>query len=209
MHYICPTVTAFNEYDYKAQINLLKEFAARVHIDLMDGEFTPSKSPDLKDVWWPKGMTADIHLMYKQPEKQLSSLIKLKPNLVIFHYEAEVDHAKFAQSLKAKGIKAGLALLQATKPDQVLDMISSFDQILIFSGHLGYHGGVADLSLIDKVRQLRQASPDIEIAWDGGINDKNIADLTSAGVDILNVGDFIHSSTEPASAYAKLEALAG
>jgi ribulose-phosphate 3-epimerase len=207
---ICPTVTAFDPHEYRSQIELLEPFAKRLHIDLMDGEFAPTKSPDLDTVWWPDGITADIHLMYKHPASYLDRLIKLKPSLVIIHYEAEVDHADFAAKLKNAGIKAGLGILQQTTFDDILPLLRRFDHVMVFSGNLGYHGGSAvDLGLLDKVRAIREKHPDIEIAWDGGITDQNAGQLVKGGVEVLNVGGFIHKAPDPKAAYAKLEAVIG
>jgi ribulose-phosphate 3-epimerase len=205
---ICPTITAEDNHDYRAQMELISPFAKRVHIDLMDGQFAPSRSPELNQTWWPDNITADIHLMYKFPESSLDTLISLHPSLVVWHYEAEVDHLQFAARLRDNGIKVGLALLQQTSVDDIKDLLPNFDHVLIFSGHLGYHGGEADLSLLDKVQQIKDLNLDIEIAWDGGINETNARQLIDAGVSVLNVGGYIHSSSSPASAYATLEALA-
>ena len=74
--------------------------------------------------------------------------------------------------------------------------------------HLGFHGGEADLSLLDKVREVRQLYPEVEIGWDGGINDSNAAQLIVAGVDVLNVGGYVHKAPSPNDAYATLKTLA-
>lgn len=204
---ICPTVTAYNLHEYRSQIELLEPFAKRLHIDLMDGEFAPTKSPDLDTIWWPESVTADVHLMYQRPAPYLEQLIKLKSSLVIIHAEAEVDHADFAAKLQAAGIKAGLGLLQKTTVDDIAPLLSHFDHVMIFSGNLGHHGSEADLSHLDKVRAIREQYPDIEIAWDGGITDQNAKELVDAGVDTLNVGGFIHKSQDPQAAYKQLESV--
>jgi ribulose-phosphate 3-epimerase len=204
---ICPTVTAFDPHEYRRQIELLEGFAQRIHIDLMDGIFAPHVSPELSQVWWPDNLTADIHLMFQKPGEQLGQLIRLKPNLVIIHYEAEVDHEYFAAKLHENGIKAGLALLQGTSVEQAEELIPLFDDVMVFSGNLGEHGGKADPSLYEKVRQIRAKYPEIEISWDGGISDQNAAQLTEAGVSVLNVGGFIHQSQNPQEAYAILKKL--
>lgn len=208
MAVICPTVTAFDAHEYRAQMELLEPFAKCVHIDLMDGVFAPHTSLGLDQVWWPEGMIADLHLMYQRPWDSIEQAIKLKPNLVIIHFEAEVDHAGFAAKLHEQGIKAGLAIMQPTAVEQAAAAMESFDQVMIYSGNLGEHGGTADLALLDKVREVRTLYPEIEISWDGGINDQNARQLIEAGVDVLNVGGFIHKATNPAEAYAKLEAIA-
>ncbi len=205
---ICPTVTAFDTHAYREQMELVERFAKRIHIDLMDGDFAPTKSPSLNQIWLPK-ITSDIHLMYQHPMNYLEQLIKLKPNLVIIHAEASVDHAHFATHLRENNIKAGLALLQNTKVESISDLMPCFDHVLIFSGDLGHHGGTSDLKLLDKVRDVKTKFQNVEIAWDGGINDQNAKQLVEAGVDVLNVGGFIHKADDPEKAYAKLKAVIG
>jgi ribulose-phosphate 3-epimerase len=204
---ICPTVTAYDLDEYRAQVNRLMPFAARVHIDLMDGQFAPTESPSLDQVWLPPHKICDIHLMYQKPMDCLQQLIKLRPNMVVIHNEAEVHHMYFAAELHKEGIKAGLALLPDTPVHYIEQIMHSFDHILIFSGNLGHHGGQADMGLLNKVQEVRALHSDAEIGWDGGINDANVQRLTAAGVDVLNVGGYVQHAGDPAAAYARLEAL--
>lgn len=206
---ICPTVTAFDAHDYRAQIEKLARFAGRIHIDLMDGIFAPTKSPGLAQVWWPHEVTADIHLMYQRPMDQLELLIKLKPHLVVIHNEADVHHMEFAARLHAHGIEAGLALLADTPVEFAEQVMHSFDHVLVFSGKLGYHGGQADLAQLEKVKQIYKLHPEAEIGWDGGINSDNARQLVAAGVNVLNVGGYIAKSEAPQEAYAKLKTVIG
>lgn len=204
MAIICPTVTAFDQQEYRVQLKRLTPFAKRVHIDLMDGEFAPTQSPTLDQIWWPPGLRVDIHLMYQRPMEHIDELIKLKPSLVVIHNEAEVHHMHFAAQLHAAGIKAGLAILHDTPVEYAYQIMHSFDHVLVFSGHLGYHGGEADLGLLDKVHKIRDHHPDAEIGWDGGITDQNAPALIEAGVNVLNVGAFIQRAPAPEVAYEKL-----
>lgn len=202
---ICPTITAYDPAEYKRQINQVTAFAERIHIDLMDGEFAPTKSPELSAIWWPPELKADIHLMYQNPMDYLDQLIKLKPRMVIIHYEVKVHHMHFAAELHKAGILAGLAVLKDTPIEYAYQIMHSFDHVLIFSGNLGYHGGSANLDLLDKVTKVREHHPDAEIGWDGGINAENAKQLIEAGVGVLNVGSFIQKADSPAAAYAKLK----
>lgn len=201
MTVVCPTVTAYEPHTYREQMERIEPFAKRVHIDLMDGEFAPTKSPSLDQVWWPSAIIADIHLMYQKPGDYLDQLLKLKPHLVVIHAEAEVDHMDFASRLHVHDIKAGLALLQPTAVEQVSRIIHSFDHVLVFSGDLGKHGGVLDERVLYKVKKVRQMHPEAEVAWDGGINERNSRLLVENGVDVLNVGGAIQRASDPAAAY--------
>ncbi|MEI9914259.1 MAG: hypothetical protein WDN66_04790 [Candidatus Saccharibacteria bacterium] len=201
---ICPTITVSNEQEYLRQLDNVKDFATRLHIDLMDGQLAPTKSISADKIYWPDNIEANIHVMYQQPMDLLNQLVKLKPSMVIIHAEAEVEHQHFAIHLRDNGIKAGLAVLQNTSIDSITDLIPSFDQVLIFGGNLGYQGAQADLSMLDKVVKLRASYPDLEIAWDGGVNDQNVKQIVEAGVSVINVGSYIQASSSPKDAYDKL-----
>ena len=208
MTVICPTVTAFDQHQYREQMGLVTAFAKRIHIDLMDGEFAPTVSLPLSQVWWPDDITADIHIMFQRPMEQIEKLIALKPSLVVIQFEADVDHAEFARRLHKGGIKAGLGLMQATTVEAAASVLNGFDHVMIFSGNLGYHGGSAvDFSLLDKVHEARRRYPKLEIAWDGGVNDTNVKRLVEGGVDVLNVGSFIHNADSPQASYGLLQKL--
>lgn len=210
MAIICPTITAYDTHEYRAQVEQIASFAKRIHIDLMDGVFAPTKSPDLQRIWWPHDIEADIHLMYQEPEDHIDQLIRLKPHMVIIHNEAHhIHHMDFAARLHREGIQVGLAVLRDTPIEWAYQIMHSFDHVLVFSGNLGYHGGEADLDLLDKVRKIREHHPDVEIGWDGGINDKNIRQLVESGVEVLNTGGYIQRSQNPAAAYNKLVELIG
>ena len=206
MAVICPTVTAVSEHDYKEQLLSLKPFAKRIHIDLMDGRFAPTESPGLDHIWWPPELEVDIHLMYQEPMAVLHDLLRLRPRMVIVHNEAQVHHMHFCGELHKAGIMTGLALLPETPVAYCEQIMHSFDHILIFSGNLGHHGGLANLDLLAKVAQIRDHHPDVEIGWDGGINDENAATLVASGIEVLNVGGYIQNSADPEAAYAKLRA---
>jgi len=205
---ICPTVTATKLEEYKKQIAINAALAHRLHIDLMDGEFAPTKSIDINDVWWPHAVQADLHLMYKQPMDFLEKIVKFQPKLVIIHAEADVHHMHFAAELHKEGINAGLALLPETSVESVEAVLHSFDHVLIFSGNLGHQGGShADLTLLEKIKEIKKHHKNVEVGWDGGVNEQNISKIQKAGVDVINVGGFIQHAPNPGVAYVKLLAL--
>lgn len=203
MAQVCPTVLATTTEDFRVQMETIESFAERIQIDLGDNRFTKT-TIDLKDVWWPSHVEADIHLMYQRPSIVLPELIAQQPGLVIIHAEAEGDHTEFAQHLKSHGIQFGVALLQNTHVAMAQDLIKLADHVLIFSGNLGSFGGKADLSLLAKVPQIRAINPQVEIGWDGGINAENIAQLVRGGIDVLNVGGAIQKAMQPKNAFRNL-----
>lgn len=205
---LVPTVMAVDAHDYRAQMERVAAFAAQVHIDCTDGVFAPTKSPPIGSAWWPEALIADLHTMYQRPLDHLEDIIRLKPHLVIVHAEADGDFARIAEALHQADIRTGVALLAET-PVNILDSsLEMIDHVLIFSGKLGHFGGEVDLGLLDKVRQLKSKKPALEIGWDGGINQSNIAALVAGGVDVLNVGGAIQKAANPQAAYDTLKAIA-
>lgn len=207
MSVACPTVLATTKGEYDIQMKRAASFALRIQIDLMDGDFARPESVGLDAVWWPEGVTADIHLMYRNPMDYIDQLIKLKPSLVIIHAEASVDHKLFAEKLHENGISAGVCILADTTVDKIKDIIDEFDHLLIFGGTLGSFGGNADLSLLEKVTQAIELKPSLEIGWDGGVNDQIAKPLSEGGIDVLNAGGFIQKADDPKAAYEKLVSL--
>lgn len=205
MSIICPTVLAADEASYATQFEAIEPFARRVQIDLGDGVFTTATVP-LEKVWWPKGIVADIHLMYQRPLEHIETLVSLAPSLVIVHAEAEGDLVGMLQHLQTCGISPGVAVLQDTPISQIERLLLVADHALIFSGSLGSFGGKADLSLLEKVEQIRTLRPDIEIGWDGGANEENAVRLAMGGIDVINVGGAIQKADEPQAAYDRLVA---
>lgn len=205
---IVPTITTDDPEVYKRQMKKLSGFAARVHIDLADGEFAPTKLTPIDEVWWAGNVQADVHVMFKKPFEHVEIFIAMHPQLVIVHAEAEGDFIAFSQELRKHGIQVGVALLPDTKAETIVPALDHIDHVLIFGGRLGFQGGKADLKNLKKVRVLRKYKPKLEISWDGGVNNKNIAQLIVGGIDVLNVGGYISKAVNPLAAYVTLQALA-
>ncbi|MCW1907797.1 MAG: hypothetical protein KIH63_000460 [Candidatus Saccharibacteria bacterium] len=204
---IAPTVTATEPHAYREQMTRAAGFAKRIHIDIADGQLAPVKLLHPIHMWLPEGIECDVHVMFQQPLSIERRLLDLKPDLVIFHSEADGDFYRLIQPYKKAGIRVGLALLQQTSVETIAPVIQDLDHVLIFSGDLGHHGGHADLGLLDKAAALRALKPDLELGWDGGINDTNARSLLDGGIDVLNVGGFIQRATNPQAAYDKLESI--
>ncbi len=202
---ICPTVLAHDPDTYKAQFDTIAPFATRVQIDLGDDEFATATIP-LEKVWWPEGVVADIHFMYQRPLEHIETLVSLAPHMVILHAESDGDLLGMLQHLQTCGIATGVALLQETSVAKAQHLLAVADHALIFSGALGAFGGRADLSLLEKVEQIRAFRPDIEIGWDGGANADNVERLTMGGVDVVNVGGALQKAEDPQAAYDTLVA---
>ena len=208
MAIIVPTITAQEPHAFRAQIERVQNFALRIHIDFMDGTFTPNKSIPLNQMFKPVDSNVDLHLMTIEPYKYLQEIIELNPNLVIIPTESKDSIQEFVKEVNDSGIKCGVSIMPGVEVDSISQFLDIVQHVTIFSGNLGYQGGsVADLSLLNKVEEILRCNPAIEIGWDGGINDANTAQIAQRGVDVLNVGGYIQSAPDAGVAYNTLDAL--
>jgi ribulose-phosphate 3-epimerase len=208
MPVICPSILAADEEQYRGQIEKVGLFAERIQIDLTDGVFAKNKTITPEEAWWPVGIKADFHLMYKNPQPAAEVILEHRPNMLIVHSEADGNFAVLVNLCRQAGVKVGVALLARTPISTILPALNSIDHVLIFSGELGSFGGRANLELLNKVRMLRQHRADLEIGWDGGVNSQNISQLAFGGIDVFNVGGFLQNSDNPQKAYDSLARIA-
>ncbi len=132
MALICPTVTAENFSDYDRQIKLVAQFGHRIQIDLADGNFAKGINIEPKDAWWPAGIKADFHLMYRNPQEAIKIVLEHIPNLVIVHAEADGDFMSFVSYCDKAGVKVGIALLEPTNPEIILEALPHIHHVCQF-----------------------------------------------------------------------------
>lgn len=201
---IAPSLTYSTSAEYTAYMDALEPFVERVHVDVSDGVLAPVRSISLPQVWWPKNVIADVHIMYQRPLEHTEQLVSMSPNLVIVHPEADGDLAGFGKHLQQFGIKFGIAVMPTASIAELMPLLEIADHAMIFSGKLGYYGGHADPMLFETVTELKRRYRSLEIGWDGGANATNVHAIAQAGVDVINVGSGISKMPDVQKAYATL-----
>ena len=211
MTIIAPTITTNDPAVYARRLEDFLTFAPRIQIDITDGQFAPSQTINLNQVYWPpadkRECKIDLHLMLQRPIDWLDQIVAVVPDKVILH--AESDDAgrmlpRIYEHLQRFGMQVGVALLPETQPADAADIIRAVDSVLIFGGHLGYQGGVADLTQLGKIPAIQQINSTVTIEWDGGANLSNVSQIAAAGVDQINIGSAISGASDPAVAYRQL-----
>ena len=202
---IAPAILAENAAQYKEQVDRIPGFVERVHIDISDGEFAPTLTVGIQELWAPEGWTIDIHAMVNNLEEYIPKLIALRPHMIIVHAEATGDVKTALMQIRQAGIMAGLALLKPTVPRTVEGFIKLADHVMIFSGELGRFGGTASLMQLEKIRLIKAINPNVEIGWDGGVLVDNAYSLVQGGVNVLNAGGVIQKSSDPHAIFSKLQ----
>ena len=201
---IAPTLLTSDANEVTRLISLYPTFAKRMQIDVVDGSFVATTTiPESAITALPTRIPVDFHMMVARPSEHLPHILRLKPNLCIFHAEATEDLLPIFAQLKQAGIKAGVALLQRTYPAAVEQYIKAADYVLIFAGALGKNGGQADLLQVEKVKLIRAINPNVEIGWDGGINIENVRTLAHSNINVLNVGSALKTD-DPKTTWEEL-----
>lgn len=202
---IAPAILAENADQYKEQVDKITGLVERVHIDISDGEFAPTLTVGISELWAPEGWMIDIHAMVNDVAEYVPKLIALRPHMIIVHAEATGDVKTALMQIRQAGIMAGLALLKPTVPRTVEELIKLADHVMIFSGELGRFGGTASLMQLEKIRLIKAINPNVEIGWDGGVAVDNAYSLVQGGVNVLNVGGVIQKSSDPRAIFSRLQ----
>ena len=196
---IAPSILAADFANLQRDIEMINNSEADwFHIDIMDGVFVPNISfgmPVLEAISKHAKKTIDVHLMIVDPDRYVTTFANLGADILTVHYEACTHLHRTLQAIKAEGMKAGVALNPHTNIDLLEDVINDIDMVCIMSVNPGF-GGQSFIentySKIEKLKALinrKNASTLIEI--DGGVTDKNAAQLVKAGADVLVAGNFV------------------
>ena len=172
-----------------------------IHFDVMDGHFVPNLTfgPDiLKAYCRSSNLFKDVHLMVTDPVFFSKVFLDAGADSITFHYEAMQDTQQIialAQSIHARGKKAGLSIKPKTDVSALIPFIPYFDIFLLMSVEPGFGGQSFIPETTDKIRELKQllvkANSDAQIEIDGGINAETGKLCKEAGADILVAGSYV------------------
>lgn len=205
---VVPAILTEGPQALETMVRQVETFTSYAQIDIMDGQFVPSRSITWEDIaplaikfaW-------EAHLMTLRPEEQFQGYRQAGAQKVVFHYEATPSPQKVIGFARDLGLKVGLAINPDTPVSAIRQLASQVDSVLLLSVDPGFYGSPYIPEVVDKVAELRQLRPDLEIGMDGGIKAGNIAAIAKAGVDTICVGSAIFLQPHPDESFRHLQSL--
>jgi ribulose-phosphate 3-epimerase len=212
---IAPSILAADFGNLQKDVEMINQSQADwFHIDIMDGVFVPNISfgmPVLAAIAKHATKTLDVHLMIINPEKYIKTFADLGANNLTIHYECCPNLTQTLKSIKAAGMKAGVALNPNTEVSVLENYIHEIDLVILMSVFPGFGGQAFIENTYFKIAELKaliarkKSKTWIEI--DGGVSDSNAKKLIDHGADILVAGSFVFNATNPIDGIARLKAL--
>lgn len=183
-----------------------------VHVDVMDGHFVPNITIGpvvVSAVAKVATKPLDIHLMVENNTFFVELFAPLKPEFISFHIEEEKHPHRLIQKIKSYGIRAAVVLNPHTPPSLVEYLLEDLDMVLLMSVNPGFGGQKFIPSVCQKAKKLREMIDarglKTLIEVDGGVNDTNVKELKSAGVDIVVAGNYVFGNPSYKDAISSLK----
>ena len=204
---VSPSLLSADFLHLAEDVEFVSKYADLAHLDVMDGSLVPNISygfPVADAIGKECRVPMDMHLMIVHPEKYFERCRKCGVSMLSFHLEAarkaRKDPAKLLRSIKALGMKAGIAINPDIPVKSLFPYLKDADFVLIMSVFAGFGGQKFISESLDRVAavkaEIRRQGAKCEIEVDGGVDTSNCKALKEAGADILVAGSSIFKSED-------------
>ncbi len=189
---ISPSLITLDMCNLEQQTKILEENGIEMlHVDILDGHFSPSMPLGLdtvKQLRKKTNLEFEAHVMVKEPQFFIDELIEAGASQIVFHVET-CDHIDgMLNYIHSKGIRAGVALKPATPLsvlEYVLDKCDAVLLMLINPGFAQMKGEAQTPYSARKIHELHEMIKarglDTKVILDGRISPENISTYGTSG----------------------------
>ena len=208
---ISPSLICLDMCNLESQVRILENHGVKaLHVDILDGHFSPSMPLGLDTVRQLRKKTDlefDCHVMVKEPDYFVDELLDIGVQQLVFHAET-ADHLDgMLNRIHAKGVRAGVALKPGT-PLSVLDyVLEKCDTVLLMLINPGYAFVKAESQVPYGTSMIEERVLNTKIEIDGRISPDNIRMYGEKDVDIFVTGSTCIKAGDMENSLAKLMAL--
>lgn len=213
---ISPSLICLDMCNLESQIRILEQSGINVlHVDILDGHFSPSMPLGLDTVRQLRQKTDmffDCHVMVENQDFFVDELLDIGVQQIVFHAETQPHIDGMINRIHAKGVKAGIALKPSTPLSTVEYVLDKCDSVLLMLINPGYAflKGEKQIAYADrKIRQLRQMinerGLDTKIELDGRISLDNIRTYGKDLADVFVTGTTCLDRNDLLGSFARLE----
>ena len=199
---IIPSVMARNQQELNTLLKKLEEVSTKVHLDVVDGKFAPSKS-----LWFPFRLRSEFrysaHLMVREPEKWIARFGD-RVDLCVAQFEAIKNVPLYIDLMKRKGKKVAVALQPSTAVSLVKPYVHLLDYALVLTVKPGFYGSLYLPQELRKIRLLKKWNPRLKVFVDGHMNPQTIGKALIAGADYCIAGSYVTLADDPKKAMREL-----
>lgn len=169
-----------------------------LHVDILDGAFSPSMPLGLettKRIREVTNLPLDAHLMTVSNEYFINEMIAIGMDSITFHYETSIHVDRYISLIRESGAKAGVALNPATSLSVLEFILPQVDKVCAMLINPGYATHASERQVpyaLTKVRRLRELidaeAAGVDLQVDGRVSLESIPGLVAAGATNLVLG---------------------
>ena len=196
--YVSPSLMCVDLMNVQSDIEKLEKVGVDYfHVDMMDNHFVPNitlSTDFIKALKKISKTPLDIHMMIEHPEQTIPELTCCDENdIICIHYESTLHPQKVLASIRAMGVKAGIALNPATPVCVLEDILPDVDMLLCMTVNPGFAGQKLIPATLDKITRIRKllnekGYSEVLIEADGNVSFENAIKMHAAGADIYVAG---------------------